>query len=75
VRKESDMSDSRFDGRKIYEFMSPGQAVYDIRGKYIHKANSASMPKYEIRGNYIHKAHSCFATRVRDQRYAVSESP
>ena len=42
------MSDTRFDGRKVYEFGRASQAVFDIRG-YFYKANAASQAIYEIR--------------------------
>jgi len=53
------MSDTRFDGRQIYRFMSARRPVYDIRGRYIYKANSENAAaEYEIRGDYIHEASS-----------------
>ena len=50
------LSDTRFDGKHVYKFMSVSQAVYNIRGKYFYKANT-SRRVYEIRGEFIHKAH------------------
>ena len=50
------MSDTRFDGLRVYEYGIASQAVFDIRGKYLHRANTASQPEYEIRGDNIHKA-------------------
>jgi hypothetical protein len=49
------MSDERFDGKHIYKHMSASMAVYDINGRFNHKANCASMPEYEIRGDRIYK--------------------
>jgi len=51
------MSDTRFDGKRIYKFMSGSRhAVFDIRGKYLHKAGSSGPPEYEIRGDFIYRA-------------------
>jgi hypothetical protein len=50
------LSDTRFDGMHVYKCMSAGQAVYEIRGQYLYKANSARKI-YEIRGDFIHKTH------------------
>ena len=41
--------DNRFDGKRIYKFMSASQAEYEIRGNKIHKYMSASQADYEIR--------------------------
>ena len=57
-KKEEQMSDTRFSGKGIYKYMSASQAIYDVRGRYIHRANIANQPEYEIRGTYIQKAHS-----------------
>ena len=44
------MSDTRFDGKgNLRNSAAPYQAVYDIRGKHIHKAHNASQAHYEIR--------------------------
>ncbi len=52
------MSDSRFDGMKIYKMNGGRAAIYDIRGSYIHRANRASQAYYEIRGDFIHKTRN-----------------
>jgi hypothetical protein len=46
--------DDRFSGKKVYG--RAGKAVFDIRGKFLHKASSITQAVYEIRGSYIHEA-------------------
>jgi hypothetical protein len=49
------MSDTRFNGKRMFAYQDAGTAKYDIVGNYVREP-AKSPAVYEIRGDYIYKA-------------------
>jgi hypothetical protein len=49
------VSDSRFNGKRLFGYQNAGSAKYDIVGSYIREPMKTA-PVYEIRGDFIYKA-------------------